>query len=397
MTVALREVLALKRRWFTPEPDELYTEIGVRSYGKGIFHKTPISGLDLGTKRVLRLEPGDLVFNNVFAWEGAVAVAGLKEIGMIGSHRFVTFRPKPGRCNVDYLQYYFTHGEGLEIAQRASPGSAGRNRTFGIERFLRQSIVLPPLEEQLRIVATIEYFAAKIEEARQLRLQAVTECAALLKSARRTIIGEGPTDSWKRLGDVIDDIENGWSPACQKHPASDGNWGVIKVGAVSFGTFDPTENKELPPTLEPKPEYELKPGDFLMSRANTRALVGACALINDTPRRLMLCDKIFRFKFKPTGALEARYLDHALKSPALRAQIEAGATGTSPTMKNIAKGKILNLRLPVPELSRQRSIVTYLDGLQSRVDRLKALQQRTAAELDALLPSILDKAFKGEL
>lgn len=55
------------------------------------------------------------------------------------------------------------------------------------------------------------------------------------------------------------------------------------------------------------------------------------------------------------------------------------------------------VELPLPPLPEQRRIVAYLDDLQAKVDRLKALQAQTAAELDALLPAILDKAFKGEL
>ena len=60
-------------------------------------------------------------------------------------------------------------------------------------------------------------------------------------------------------------------------------------------------------------------------------------------------------------------------------------------------GKILGTSLPLPPLSEQRRIVAGLDALQAEVDALKRLQAETAAELDALLPAILDRAFKGEL
>ena len=53
--------------------------------------------------------------------------------------------------------------------------------------------------------------------------------------------------------------------------------------------------------------------------------------------------------------------------------------------------------VPLPGLQEQRRIVAYLDGLQAKVDALKRFQAETAAELDALLPSVLDRAFKGEL
>src|SRR5205807_2085061 len=111
-----------------------YREIGIRSFGKGIFHKAPIQGSALGSKRVLRIEPGDLVFNNVFAWEGAVAVAGPEEAGMIGSHRFVTYTVNPGKATAAFLQLFFKTNTGREILLKASPGSAGRNKTLGLDR-----------------------------------------------------------------------------------------------------------------------------------------------------------------------------------------------------------------------------------------------------------------------
>jgi type I restriction enzyme S subunit len=55
------------------------------------------------------------------------------------------------------------------------------------------------------------------------------------------------------------------------------------------------------------------------------------------------------------------------------------------------------VRLPVPSVPDQRRIVAELDALQAKVDAVKALQTETAAELDAMLPAILDKAFKAEL
>jgi type I restriction enzyme S subunit len=166
---------------------------------------------------------------------------------------------------------------------------------------------------------------------------------------------------------------------------------------VSFGRFDPAENKALPRTLEPLPEYEVRPGDFLMSRANTSALAGACAVVGATRPKLILSDKHFRFIFRDDPEIVRRYLDLVLKSHALRRQIERGATGTSSTMKNISKDKVLALLVPSQPLPEQRRIVAHLDALQAQADALQSLQSETAAELDALLPAVLAKAFAGEL
>jgi type I restriction enzyme S subunit len=111
----------------------------------------------------------------------------------------------------------------------------------------------------------------------------------------------------------------------------------------------------------------------------------------------MLSDKVFRFNFEEDVPINHRFLDYVLKSPALRKQIQKGSTGTSPTMKNISKEKVLNLLIPSKDMQEQMRIAFILDDLQSKLDALKRHQAETSAKLDSLMPSILDKAFNGEL
>src|SRR5690606_8050545 len=106
------------------------------------------------------------------------------------------------------------------------------------------------------------------------------------------------------LHEMIKDLENGWSPQCHNHPAPSDEWGVLKLGAVSFGAFNELENKALPSSLKPIPAYEIKEGDVLISRANVPRYVGACAQVLRTRKKLMLCDKIFRVVFKEKNELD---------------------------------------------------------------------------------------------
>jgi len=207
-----------------------------------------------------------------------------------------------------------------------SRGTSGKNR-IRPEKFLQITIPLPPLEEQRRIVGRIEALAARIAEAQRLRRAAMAEAEGLMSQSRARLIGNQPTSDWISLRSYVAQIENGWSPACESRQVEGDEWGVLKVGAVSFGVFDPTENKALPPSLLPQPQYEVMPGDFLMSRANTYDLVGACAIVEETPHHLMLSDKLFRFVFREPDALNLSYLNHVLKSPALREQIVRKASG----------------------------------------------------------------------
>jgi type I restriction enzyme S subunit len=193
----------------------------------------------------------------------------------------------------------------------------------------------------------------------------------------------------RTLGELIAYLENGWSPKCFDRPACADEWGVLKVGAVSFGIFDENQNKTLPPSLKPIPRYEVKPGDLLISRANIARLVGACALVKKTRPKLMLCDKIFRVIWRPESELIPEYLDEVLKIPHLRNQIENALTGTSPTMKNISKPSLLALRMPVPPPEVQQTLVKAIGEARQKAaaarEKAETLKTRAAAEIEAAI------------
>ena len=151
----LGECLSRVERPVEVKPNELYTQIGIRSHGKGIFYKEPVTGAALGNKSVFWIEPDCFIVNIVFAWEQAIGKTTQSEVGMIGSHRFPMYRPVNDRIDIDYLISYFLTKRGTDILEAASPGGAGRNKTLGQERFLKSKIVLPPIEEQKKIAAIL--------------------------------------------------------------------------------------------------------------------------------------------------------------------------------------------------------------------------------------------------
>jgi type I restriction enzyme, S subunit len=150
-SVPVKKVMTLERRQVFPQAGKSYREIGIRSFGRGIFHKDPVSADEIGGKRVFAIAQGDLIFSNVFAWEGAVGLAGEAESGMIGSHRFMTYVIDDSVGDAAYLKHYFTSSHGLDVIRRASPGSAGRNKTLGIKSFEEQLIPIPDIETQRRM------------------------------------------------------------------------------------------------------------------------------------------------------------------------------------------------------------------------------------------------------
>jgi type I restriction enzyme, S subunit len=146
--LTMQEIAPLVRRSVEVSPEMSYSELGVRSFGKGTFHKPDLPGFEVGTKRLFRIEKGDLLFNIVFAWEGAVAVAKDEDDGRVGSHRFLTCVPDPDRATPEFLRYFFLTEEGLQRLGEASPGGAGRNRTLGIQALDAIQVPCPSLDAQ---------------------------------------------------------------------------------------------------------------------------------------------------------------------------------------------------------------------------------------------------------
>jgi type I restriction enzyme S subunit len=163
----LNAVLSKVARAVTVEPSKSYREIGIRSHGKGIFHKDPVEGRSLGNKRVYEVVPGCLTLNIVFAWERALAVTTNDEVGMIASHRFPMFQPDRERIEIEFVLHYMLSHVGHNVLKLASPGGAGRNRTISQEQFLKTSIPLPSVSEQHKIVTFIN---AADSELRSLRI-----------------------------------------------------------------------------------------------------------------------------------------------------------------------------------------------------------------------------------
>lgn len=146
---------------------QTYREIGIRSHGKGIFHKEETTATEIGNKRVFWVEPDCFVVNIVFAWERAVAKTTEKENGMIASHRFPMYKPKKDIVDLDYITEYFITKRGQNVLILASPGGAGRNKTLGQKEFAKSVVKLPSLPEQQKIAEFLSTIDTVIEKQKE--------------------------------------------------------------------------------------------------------------------------------------------------------------------------------------------------------------------------------------
>jgi type I restriction enzyme S subunit len=177
----LGELVTQVRMPVSVKPTDEYREIGVRSHGKGVFHKEPTTGAALGSKRVFWVEPSCIVVNVVFAWEGAVSTTSELDRGFIASHRFPMFRPRTG-VDLYFLRYVLQSKRGVEFLKSVSPGGAGRNKTLNLSSFLACPVPVPSLEEQRAISGLISQAETTLVYHRELLGQLLKVKDALLDS-----------------------------------------------------------------------------------------------------------------------------------------------------------------------------------------------------------------------
>ncbi|WP_296194572.1 MULTISPECIES: restriction endonuclease subunit S [unclassified Psychrobacter] len=197
---------------------------------------------------------------------------------------------------------------------------------------------------------------------------------------------------WCQIDSLSLSSEAGWSPKCDPTPKEGDNWGVLKVSAVTWGKYQPDENKALPNYLEPKPQYEVKANDFLISRANTADLVARSVVVpKNTPEKLMMSDKIIRFSF--TKDVFSYYINLVNNSSYSREYYAEVAGGTSSSMKNVSRSQVRALKIALPPLAEQHRIVAKVDELMAICDQLKAKLQQSQETQVQLTDALVDKAL----
>lgn len=194
---------------------------------------------------------------------------------------------------------------------------------------------------------------------------------------------------WVRWGELVLGTSAGWSPQCEAYPRSDGQWGVLKVSAVSWTVFQADENKALPKSIDPRKEFAVKIADFLMSRANTAELVGRSVIVTSEPIRLLMSDKIVRCEFSMD--VEQQYVNLFNRTSVARNHYVANASGTSDSMKNISRQVILSMPVPLPPLAEQKRIVAKVEHLMKLCDALEAALRRSEDRAAKLAQAVVQE------
>ncbi len=199
---------------------------------------------------------------------------------------------------------------------------------------------------------------------------------------------------WAGLEHFLLAIQAGKNFQCLERPPEAGEVGVVKVSAVTWGTFDEQESKTCPSPELVNEEHFIRPGDFLISRANTIQLVAACVIVSRIEMTLMLSDKILRLR--TVGKVDP-WLMWVLRSSHGRREIESLATGNQESMRNIGQERIRAIRVPLPPEAECRRIVAEVERQITVIEHSEGVADTSGRRCSRLRQSILKWAFEGKL
>jgi type I restriction enzyme S subunit len=268
---------------------------------------------------------------------------------------------------------------------------------------------VPPQDEQRRIAEILdtldetirktEQLIAKLQQAKQgllhdLLTRGIDDNGELRDPERHpeqfkdSVLGRIPK-AWglKRVGELLRTIEQGWSPDCSSNPSSLDQWGVLKTTAVVWDGFQAAENKALPVGLHPRPEYEVRQNDVLMTRAGPNSRVGVVALVEATRGKLMLSDKLYRLV--PTAEVRPDFMVIGLSGEPTQRYLSGLKTGLAESQTNISQAIVRSLWFTVPSLVEQEEISTRVVAYRSRLSKESAELEKLRALKQGLMDDLL--------
>lgn len=377
--VKLSDCLARVERPVNVVQDKHYTQIGIRSHGKGVFHKESVTGAKLGNKAVYWVEPDCFVLNIVFAWEQAFGKTTASEAGMIASHRFPMYRPKDNLVDIDYLVSFFMTKKGKDILEAASPGGAGRNRTLGQTRFMNSVITLPPIAEQRKIAEIlsaqdriIELKTKLLEEKKRLKKYL---CQVLLSGKRRF---SSFSDKWK---------QNPLSDFLTESRLRGSNGKTAKKLTVKLWGKGVTEKKETLSGSENTAYFRRTKGQFIYSKLDF--LNGAFGII---PDELDGYESTIDLPAFDVHHINTEFLLLCVSDAAFYKRNGAIANGGRKA-KRINPNDFLSFRINHPSLSEQTSIVDVF----RRVDEVITLCENEIKQEQFKKKALMQQLLTGKI
>lgn len=382
--VALGELLTKSENWIDIRPDKQYKQVTVKLWGKGVALRTQVNGSEIASTRQVQVEREQFILSKIDARNGAFGLIPDSLDGALVSPDFPVFSVNYSRILPKFLDWMSKTSTFVELSKSSSEGTTNRVR-LQEARFLASEIPLPPLEEQRRIIARIEELAAKVEEARGLRREIIEKTKIILNSAINGFWGNQYNWFKKPIIDLATVVSGQIDPRIEPYASLP----HINGEAMESGTCRLLNYRSAKDDGVTSGKFHFCKGSILYSKIRPYLRKAVEVLFEGVCSADVYAFEAF------DHAIEPRFFMYSLISPEFTTY--ANSLSGRTRMPKLNQKQLFAYQMSYPSLPEQRRIVAYLDELQARVDAVKQLQTETRAELDALLPSILDKAFRGEL
>ncbi len=386
----LGDVIRQRSEFIEIDDFKAYKRCRVQMHAQGIVLRDKVQGNEIKTKKQQVCHAGEFLVAEIDAKVGGFGIVPDDLDDAIVSSHYFLFDLDTAILNRSFLGYFVRTPAFMDQVRAQGTTNYAAIRPGDV---LSYKVPLPSLEEQQRIVARIEELVAKIEEARGLRWEAVEEVERLIALVVSNCFSVGVENGWK-VGQLEDYVINDCYGTSEKTTDDGSGTPILRMGNIQNGHIDIHDLKYLHLSDKERAKLKLIPGDILVNRTNSAELVGKCAVFN-LEGEYGFASYLIRLRLDLTR-VEPRLVAAYINSPAGRAYMfneRKQMTGQA----NVNATKLKALPIALPSLAEQYDILDYLDNLQSKMGTLKQLQSEISAELDALLPSVLDKAFKGEL
>lgn len=393
-SVALGSVLRRSASTIPLDPKETYKEVTVRINGRGVVERRQVQGLEIASERRYVAKSGQFIISRIDARNGASGLVPDELDGAIVTNDFPLFDVAQDRVDANFLLWLSKTATFIELCKRASEGTTNRVR-LSEERFKTLEIGLPPLAEQRRIVARIEVLAAKVEEALELRTLGAEEIGAVTASAANDLFSDAgmigvPTVELEHAAEIRAGVTLG-----RKLVGRTIQLPYLRVANVQDGHLDLRVLKEVDIYPSERGKWLLRRGDLLLTEGGDWDKLGRGTVWQGEVPDCIHQNHIFRVRMDE-ARFDPWFVSALMSSPRGKTFFQSASKQTT-NLASINQRQLKSFPLFELSLDRQRSVVAELDALHGKVEAVKALQAETAAELDAMIPAILDKAFKGEL
>ena len=388
--IRLGDVLTRSTKAVIPQDTSIYKLVTVKMHNKGVVLRQEVNGSKIKSTRMFCVQSGQFILSRIDARNGAFGIIPPDLDGAFVTNDFPIFNIDKSRIDLNFLKWKVKTQDFIDICKRASEGTTNRVR-LKENKFSDLTISLPPLPEQRCIVAKIEKLAAKIEEAKELRRKAVDEAEVLIDSALSQIFSqERPCGLVSNIIDSALEINRECRNPVVASPNED--FLYLDISNVESKTGRILGIKNIKGCNAPsRARRVIRINDVLFS--TVRPYLKSFTIVPSSLDN-QICSTGFTV-FSCPKSISPKFLFYHLLSPFFMEQCEAKMRGGHYPAINDTNLK--NLKLMIPDVSKQNRIAAYLDNLQAETDRLKRLQLETQSKLDALIPSILMKAFSGKL